>query len=364
MIGTRTLTLLALSVGLLGTARAQDITSVSPAEGTLGTVLTIDGSGFGTNKPKVFLLDPVTNKKYVLKVTAYGDDSVTAEIKKVVAGTLDLVVQPKGGVQIVEAAAFEGRAPAITGIVEQLGGAELTQAEPNQEFTVVGDFFGTKKGKVKIGGKPAKVVSWTPGGAVGDGLSGTDVAVLRMPAKLANGLWDIAFANKVGADEDEQITMFGSTVKIGKTNLDLTFNGEAVKFKFTPAVQIAPAGAFIMYGTTATNPSKTFLIIVPFDMINDTAPKTVNNINSTILSAVYVETGKLTLADFKQGKIPPVAAYSAGFGSGAISVQINASSAGQVAGTISATLPKLLGDTFNPPHANQQVIEGSFVFEP
>jgi len=359
MLSQRSLAFMAAAVLVLGTARAQDITTVTPAEGTIGTVITIDGSGFGTVRPKVTLVDPATGKKYVLKVTANSDTQITGEVKRAVGGSLDVVVQPKikGAAAITETAGFLVRAPVISALLDSLGGSPLTSAAPKQEFTVVGSFFGSKKGKVRIGGKPAKVVSWVPGGAVTEGDVATDVAVVAMPVSLANGLWPIDFSNLIGLDDQQQITMTGSTKKIGKANEQLTFNGADVPFKYTPAVAPPQSGHFAMYMTTATNPSKTFLVIVPFDVDSDPVPSTLESGPLSTLSAVYVETGKVS-----GFQVPPFATWSAGLGLGSITVNINASGGGQVAGSIEATLP-LGASTFQTQVPQTIEVEGTFVFQ-
>lgn len=316
----------------------------------VGGVLTIDGLGFGTAKPKVFLLDEATGKKYVLKVTAFADDQITAEIKKAVLGELQLNVQPKGADPFTFDSVVIER-PDVGDLLAEDFQTPIDEASPGLAFYISGDYFGTKKGKLFVGGKKAKVLTWAMTGIL-----------VEMPKKLANGLWDILLDNKVGTDDEHEITMFGSTVKIGKANLAVSINGSPIKFKYTPAVQAPPAGAFALYGTNADNPSKTFLIIVPFDIDSDAAPVTLEAGGLSIMNAIYVTTGKVSLKDLQMGKIPDVFTWQAGLGLGSLTVQINAASGGQVAGTISGQLP-LTSEIGGEAPFETANVEGSFVFD-
>ncbi len=307
----------------------------------VGGVLTIDGTAFGTAKPKVFLLDEATGKKYVLKVTDFTDLQITAEIKKAVLGALVLNVQPKGA----DPFTFESvvvEAPDITGLFDEqfLG---IDEATPSLPFYIAGEYFGSKKGKLRIGGKKAKVITWAMTGIL-----------LEMPKKLANGLWDILLDNKVGTDEDEEITMTGSDVKIGNATLNLFIDGVKLKLKFTPGV---PAGGHIVIvGVSATNPSKNMSMVVPFDVDNDTAPASFTNDVTLLLT--YTETGKVSL-----GQIPPVATWIAsGVGVGTVQVDVNASSGGQVAGTVDAMLELQLS-TFTDPKPQTVHLTGDWIID-
>lgn len=356
---------LALWAALVAPATGQAIETVSPDEGTLGTVLTVTGDGFGDKKPKAFLRDPVSGKKYALKITANADGELTAEIKKAVAGALDLVVIPKGSDEIVAAAAFEVLTPQVLMLLDGPGGDVVTQAAGGDTFVAVGNHFGPKKGRVRVGGKAAKVVSWEPNGlAPSEGLEGaTDMAVIQMPKSLANGLWPLEFSNKIGVDDSAEIIMTGSTKKLGKLFLDISLGGEKVNFKLSKPADIPQAGVFTLYGTTKTNPSKTLTVIVPFDIANDMAPETLQAGVLSLLNASFIETGKVSAKQVQQGQLPKMAIYSAGLGNGSLTVQINASSGGQVAGTITGLLNKQ-SDSFSPPKPGTLEIEGSFVVQP
>lgn len=348
-----------LSAALLGSASAQidtvtssfdEDTGDADVRAAVGAVLTIDGASFGTAKPKVFLLDELTGKKYVLKVTAFADAQITAEIKKAVAGSLTLNVLPKGATEAFTSTVII-ETPRIDELLDELGQSNIDEASPGTVFRAAGAYLGTKKGKVKVGGKASKVLGWF-----------NDYVLLQMPKSLANGLWTIVLDNKVAVEDEVDITMVGSTAKIGKANLQLSINGAPIKFKYTPSLQAPPAGAFALYATNADNPSKTFLIIVPFDIENDPVPSTLQSGPLSILNAIYVTTGKVSLKELQMGKFPDTFTWTAGLGNGSLTVQINASGAGQVAGTISGQLP-LQSEVGGEAPFEVANVEATFVFD-
>ena len=212
---------------LAAPAAAQSITSVNgvaipivdPADivkASVGTQLTIAGSGFlglsGKSKPKVFIDSAIETKKRVLKIIEATDEQLIVEIKTGVPGDFDLTVQPKGkGVAALVAEdivrmlppTFDAPTPEV--------------AAPNGIVTLTGTWgpetFGTKKGKVKVGGKVAKVQEWTK-----------DTIIFLMPKKLADGLYAVEVSNKIGkttVNEDSAedapfcLTMDGSTFDVG-----------------------------------------------------------------------------------------------------------------------------------------------------
>src|SRR5688500_5696461 len=70
----------ALAQGMLflaaGAVAALAAIAVAPSTGTIGTQLTLTGSGFGAAKSRVFLTDPAAAGKPIpLKVTAWSDTS-------------------------------------------------------------------------------------------------------------------------------------------------------------------------------------------------------------------------------------------------------------------------------------------------
>jgi hypothetical protein len=150
-------------------------------------------------------------KHRALKVISFTDTEVIADIKSGVVGDFDLTIQPKGpelaplvaqAVVRIVPPVFEQPTPGVTapaGLVTL-----STFAGPGT--------FGTKKGTVKVGGKKAKVESWTG-----------DEIVFLMPAKLADGLYVVEVKNKIGTSTVEPsvetqpycMQMDGSTFDVG-----------------------------------------------------------------------------------------------------------------------------------------------------
>jgi len=162
-----------------------------PLAASVGTVFTITGTGFGglsgTAKPKVFLTDPAKPKqKFALKVTGFSDTEVVAELKKARPVVLDLTLAAKG--KGLVAAVAEG---AVAGVLP-----DFTVDGPGTPDSVVtlaaAVGFGTAKGKLRVNGKPVKVLAWTP-----------ETVTFTTPKKLHDGLFTLTVANKLGTGVSE-----------------------------------------------------------------------------------------------------------------------------------------------------------------
>ncbi len=136
-------------------ATAQVVDTVTPSIGAFGTLVTIEGSGFGDAKPKVVLVSEADGKTRKLKVHEWSDTHIVAEIRKQPAGPHELAVLPKGaaGEPAIAAAPLEVALPSDASFVPDTAG-------PGEEVTLIAQHLGTKKGVVKVGGKKAKVLSW------------------------------------------------------------------------------------------------------------------------------------------------------------------------------------------------------------
>ena len=142
-----------LEVSLIG----NPVTSlVSPAEGTLGTEMTLRGTGYGLKKGKV-LIGGVSQK-----VLSWDNGTIVCSVSKVPLppAVQDVVIQrkdPKGASAITIPDGFEVKAPEIVWMDKYHGTV-------GDQVTLVGNFFGTKKGKVLLGTgekpKSCKVVRW------------------------------------------------------------------------------------------------------------------------------------------------------------------------------------------------------------
>jgi len=158
---------------------------ISPNEGTIGTEFTIRGSGFGTKKNKVLL------GTTVLKILEWTDKSIQCQLTKALSpGTYDVTIQPqaKGSSPIIIANGFMVKAPEIDSV-------NPTSGSIGDEITVNGFFYGTKRGKVTLGGKTCKVLSWTM-----DSTTGESMIQLTMPKGLSSGIQELKVTNGMGAD--------------------------------------------------------------------------------------------------------------------------------------------------------------------
>ena len=173
------------NVPLTGTGMQGEL---SVTEGTIGTEIIINGSGFGESKGKVFIGD------VAIKVAKDGwtPTRITCTANKVpLPGETiyDVTIQPKpkGTPVIPLSEAFTVRKPYINPITSDDHGA------PEAEVTIRGLWFGTKKGKVYVGEQKCKVKSWDMNPTTGES---TIVFVVHKKIGASNYLLEIE--NKVG----------------------------------------------------------------------------------------------------------------------------------------------------------------------
>lgn len=168
-------------VGWPGDYLVHDLTfvnsSASPGEGTIGTEIGIVGPGFGAKKGKVYL------GTTALKVLGWNNEVIQCLMTKPLApSSYDVRVLPKGAAEMRFGNAFSVEAPRIDPL-DPVQGGEGT------EVTIYGDFFGTKKGKVALGGKKCKVLSWA-----------MKEIHITIPKGLASGTYDLTVTNRVEFD--------------------------------------------------------------------------------------------------------------------------------------------------------------------
>jgi hypothetical protein len=159
--------------------------AVSPNKGTIGTRLTLTGSDFGTRKGKVLIGDtPV-------KIISWESSAVTCEIKKALApGSHNVVIQPKtprGALAITHSGAFTMMAPEIQVVKPPSGGSKTT-------ILLSGMFLGNKKGRIYLGDKKCRILSWSMNATTGEG--GIQFMV---PDKMTPKLYSLTVTNKVGS---------------------------------------------------------------------------------------------------------------------------------------------------------------------
>ena len=180
---------------------------LSPNEGTIGTEILITGSGFGIKKGKVLIgTTPLT-------ILEWKDDSIKCQLAKVISlGVYDLTIliaESKESVQLYNAFTVKG--------------AEIESIEPNtgtfnDQITIKGKFFGTKKGKVSLeyeeGGttirKNCKVLTWMMHPATGD--SEVVFFVPKMLPKVCDLILD-AYGIIPEVEEDDAFTVMAPEIE-------------------------------------------------------------------------------------------------------------------------------------------------------
>lgn len=159
---------------------------LSPSEGTIGKVITITGSDFGTKKGKVLIGDVAP------KVAKGGwlPDSITCILTRVPpAGTHQVGVTPKGDVGMIHIPRdFTVKLPEIESVTSYEG-------VTGDSITITGKFFSTKKGKVYLqvpSGKPktCRVKSW--------GMNSITFKVPKTSRSFPAGTYPLLIINKVG----------------------------------------------------------------------------------------------------------------------------------------------------------------------
>jgi hypothetical protein len=177
---------IAILLGLAGvlSVAAAEISDVSPLEGTVGTEVTISGSGFGEKTGGVQL----GGEK--CKVLTWSDTRITCTVSKPLpSGEYPLTVLAQGDRKPSEPmtfSAFTMRKPEIT-----LG--ELVR--DGDTVTITGAFFGDKRGEVRLAYRDGDVVVDSP--KIVDW--GMDAIRVTLPDGLT-GRFALMVKNEVGAD--------------------------------------------------------------------------------------------------------------------------------------------------------------------
>jgi hypothetical protein len=119
----------------------------TPLEGTIGTTITINGSGIGDKKGKVFIGTVAT------KVTSWTDTRITCLVKKVplLVAPYSVSVMTKTKQVITLPDDFNVKNPELDPLTDENRGGI-----PEEEIVLTGKFFGSKKGKVYLEYKDSK----------------------------------------------------------------------------------------------------------------------------------------------------------------------------------------------------------------
>jgi hypothetical protein len=176
------ITLLSLT-GVLSVAAA-GISDVSPKDGTVGTAVTISGSGFGAKAGQVQLGDEPC------KVVTWSDTRIVCTVSRPqIAGLYTITVTPQGAPKSSEPMTFSS----FTIRDPEIAPGEL--ARDGDTVTITGAFFGDTKGLVRIAYREngvvvdkAKVVDWS-----------MNAIRIQLPAGLT-GRFIVKVQNAIGKD--------------------------------------------------------------------------------------------------------------------------------------------------------------------
>jgi len=157
--------------------------NIVPEEGTIGTILDIQGAEFGNRRGKVSI-GPSS-----LKIIKWTPGRIQASLTKgLPPGQYDVRIEARGLEPIVLPGGFTSMGPVIDTVDPASGSV-------NDEITITGFFFGTKKGKVALGGKNCRVKSWTMAPT-----TGVSEAHFVVPRGLGAGAHELKITNSVGSD--------------------------------------------------------------------------------------------------------------------------------------------------------------------
>jgi probable HAF family extracellular repeat protein len=171
-----------------------------PNRGTIGTEITIKGSGFGDaklGKNKVY----IGNERCVL--LEWNDSEIRGFLRNtkgsIGPGIYDITIEPNVSGPIVMEEAFIIEGPRITSVFPQV-------CKKNDIVTIEGWFFGVKVGKVKGEvnvtdkngyAKKLNIKHWSM-----DPITGYSIAQIKMKQnqKIDSGWYDIVLNNKINSD--------------------------------------------------------------------------------------------------------------------------------------------------------------------
>ena len=325
-------------------AGESEITGYSPEELTVGTLVTITGT-FATapagaaKKPEVTGAREGAPKRVVFKVLEHDARSIVARVKKIpsskqapaAGSTWTLEVRPRGAQAL---ASSQAGAP-FTVVGPTLLGVDPEAAMPGEEVTVRVADPGPKRPRATIGGRKTKLRAPVREGRVVR-------YTARVPASLPDGAWDVAVSTRIGHDLlPAALTVFGSKHKLGKVRFHATVDGQA--FSGEQLQALPTASSVLVAASSGGATERAFHLAVPFVVGVDAPPRVYVGLPTDTATLIYSEqTG--------QG-----AALTWTGGLDAFSVEVEALSGGQLAGSFLGTLSSAI-------HPDVDV-EGDFIVD-
>jgi hypothetical protein len=305
------------------------------SSGTNGTIVSLSAFGFdpGTKKPKVALVPAAGGRSVAMKVTSASAIRIDAQVAKGLAGDYTLLITPAD--RKVAPVPVDGT---FTIVVPAPASLEPATGPVKLPVVVHGDTFGVAKGKVTVGGKPAKVTRWA-----------NDRIEIVIPKKLAAGAQPVVVLGKSGT----------STAALSYTVTTSTGGGSGEFMRLDAgSVHIEQTTRSQFYFTGTYNVSQGFAGVGA-----STPPNGNPSFGLNIDQPAFA-----TPTPFDVGPVPSAAGtltvtYSDGAGSvyqaaptSDMKVTITAYSNGLLAGTFGGTLAKVAG----PGAASVVVANGAF----
>ena len=171
------------------------ISWITPSNGTIGTLFTMTGTGFGDEDGKVFI------GEHECRVMQWSDESIYCKVfwwwyEVVPPGNYPVFVEPLEGDPVL-VGYFAIMAPEITSVEPMSGSA-------GDLITIHGLFFGSWWGGVYLGDTECELKSWTM-----DRITGESSIVFVVPKsrRAPPGLYDLGVENSVGSDILEGFTV-------------------------------------------------------------------------------------------------------------------------------------------------------------
>lgn len=242
------------------------ISNISPPEGAFGTAVDFNGGGF-TGKPKIVLRGMVGNKSkdFPFKLKSVDSNLITSTTPKAPAGVYDVIYTLKPVNQTL-AGAFTVKPPEISDFAP-------TQILPGETLAIHGEFFGTAKGKISLGNtKVTKIFSWNDG----------DINI-QIPTKTLPGLYNINLTNTAASISSAGQVLVNPALPSAngpdfvQALIDHTQLIQCNSKNITVGYDFANFRGNI-HAENSTNTDQRLILILPFNLNTDTAPKTVSNI--------------------------------------------------------------------------------------
>jgi hypothetical protein len=229
---------LKFSVALLvlpAMASGASVLAVDPPQGVLGTSLTIVGTGFGAQPGKAWLMTE-SGQQFPLTITSWSDLAIGAVVHHGVAGELELIIDPQGPASPFVTPAVFTLEPPEPAAIQTAGNDGL--AQPGEVVTLLGKFFGSDPGRVRVGERRAKVLYWTD-----------SFVEFRVPHELASGAWDVRISTPLDdATLPEGLGVVGSAAKFGQPGVVVQAGDEPFKLKLQDDAGLNADGTLVVHG--------------------------------------------------------------------------------------------------------------------